>query len=197
MRQICILGSAGPTNRWANDLEPHIELWAMNLCHAFLTRPAQRWFQLHHRMHNRDNGHPPGHFGRPLGHEEFLAGLDIPVYMREEDALIPSSVEYPLSEVMERFGAYFTSTMAYMIALALYEGVDEISLLGIDLDVGDEYKHQKPCVEYLLGMAKGMGVKVTLPVGGTLLKAPLYAYGEFPEVMGGLRLESVEVVAGG
>lgn len=194
-RRVVILGAAGPSNRWANDLEDDIELWAMNMCHRFLTRPAQRWFQMHHRMHNRESGHPPGHFGRPLDHEEYLAALEIPVYMQRVDPLIPYSVEYPLTEVSGAFGGYFTSTVAYMLALALYEGVDEIGLLGIYMNNGEEYREQRSCVEYYLGIAKAARVNIVLPTDSTLTKAPLYAYDEFMEPRETLQLSKVEVLS--
>lgn len=195
MRKVCIVGAAGPSNRWANDLEEGVEIWSMNLCHRFIQPgKATRWFQMHHRMHNANNGHPPGHFGRPLDHDEFLQGLDIPVYMQEVDPLIPSSVRYPLEEIVGKWRPYFTSTVPYMIALALHEGVDEIGLLGIYLNTTQEYQAHRPCVEYWLGVADGMGVEVWLPEGTDLAEAPLYAYSEFEEPGDTLKLQTVEVV---
>jgi hypothetical protein len=150
---------------------------------------------MHHRMHNKDSGHPPGHFGRPLDHEEFLASLDIPVYMQEVDPLIPTSVRYPLASVSGFFGGYYTSTAAYMLALALYEQVDQIGMLGIYMDKEPEYSAQRPCVEYYLGVMKGMGgTKLVLPEDCTLAEAPLYAYDEFADPKGTLKLEEVRVL---
>lgn len=179
MRKVAILGASGPSCRWAEDLPWDIELWGMNLTHRLVKkRPFQRFFQMHHRMHNAGNGHPPGHFGRPLDHEEFLGEFPGPVYMQERDPEIPTSVEYPLREVVGRLGSYLTSTASYMLALALYEQVDEIKLLGIYMQQGTEYEHQRPSIEYLLGAAKGMGIPVTLPDDCPLAKAPLYGYSE-------------------
>lgn len=168
----------------------------MNLCHQFLQRPAQRWFQMHHRMHNSENGHPPGHFGRPLSHEEWLSTCGIPVYMQDVDPAIPTSVRYPREDVLKQFGNYFTSSAAYMLGLALHEGVDELQVLGIYMNAGTEYSHQRPCLEYLLGAARAMGVRVVLPPGCDLATAPLYAYNEFEEPLETLALESVEIVIG-
>lgn len=194
MRKVTILGSARPSSLWANDLPPDVELWGMNLDHQFLTRPCQRYFQMHHRMHNSDNGNPPGHFGRPLVHEEFLRTCGIPVFMQEVDPFIPTSIHYPIEDIEARFGSYFTSTAAYMMALALYERVDELGLLGLHLDRSDEYTEQKPCIEYYLGIAKEMGVTIRLPADCDLTKAPRYAYDEMVPKMDGLVLESVEVM---
>jgi hypothetical protein len=161
----------------------------MNMCHVFLKRPPQRWFQMHHRMHNGDPLRP---FGRPPIHEQWLIDCDIPVFMQDKDPDIPMSVRYPLEAVTARVGGYLTSSAAYMIALAIYEWVDELSLLGIYLQTGSEYQQQRPCVEYLLGVARGFGIKVILPPDCQLTKAPLYAYSEFQDPV--LELESVVAI---
>jgi len=74
---------------------------------------------------------------------------------------IPHCKEYPLNEITERFHtSYFTSSIEYAIAYALWEGVDELYLHGINMTVKQEYIDQKPGVEFWIGVAKGMGVKV-------------------------------------
>jgi hypothetical protein len=196
MRSVAILGMSGPSNLKANELSPGVELWGMNMCHTFLTRRAQRWFQMHHRMHAyRFKGDVTGHFGRPKSHEDWLQSCGIPVYMQEEDPAIPTSYRYPIERVVDHVGGYLTSTVALMIALALADGVEELTLLGIYMNTGPEYTDQRPCIEYLLGFARAQGVKVVLPLDCYLTKAPLYAYSEFREPMSTLELESVEVVA--
>ena len=204
MRRICIVGSAGPSNRLANELAPDVELWAMNMCHRFLTARANRWFQLHPRNWREDEWGPGNEdyeadqdraFGRPPDHLEFLKNCGIPVYMQEQNSEIPTSMRYPLGEIIDRFGGYMTSTVPYMIALALHEGVDEIGLLGIYLETSGEYRDHRPCVEYWLGVARGMGVSIVLPNGCSLTKAPLYAYDGLVEPSETLKLESVEVLA--
>ena len=65
---------------------------------------------------------------------------------------------------------YFTSTPAYMVALALAEGFKMIALYGIDLIVGTEFDFQKACVEYLLGLANARGITVRIPPSSALLK---------------------------
>lgn len=188
MRKVAILGASSPSKWAANSLPPDWELHGMNLTHRFLTRSADRYFQMHHRNHNGDGN---ALWGRPPDHAEFLKTCGIPVFMQDVDSEIPTSVRYPLEDVVKRFGPYLTSTVAYMLALALYEGVDEIMLLGIYMKAGTEYAEQRPCVEYLLGAAKAMGVPVTLPAGCDLAQAPLYGYSEDVEESARLRLTAV------
>lgn len=76
---------------------------------------------------------------------------------------------------------YLSSSIAYEIALAIYEGFEEIHLYGVDLVTDAEYAWQKPGVEFLLGWAAGHGVKVALPVNCPLLKGTLYGRGYMSE----------------
>jgi len=76
---------------------------------------------------------------------------------------IPLSEEFPLKECAERFGQpYFSNTIAYMIAYALLKGAKEIELYGVNQAGSHEYVEERPSVEYWLGIAVGMGVKITI-----------------------------------
>ena len=59
----------------------------------------------------------------------------------------------------------FESTMAIMIALAILEMPDEIGVWGVDARImkQQEYETQWPNILWLLGIAKGCGIKVTVP----------------------------------
>ena len=81
---------------------------------------------------------------------------------------------------------YLSSSIAYELALAIWEGFEEIHLYGVDLVTDAEYAWQKPGVEFLLGWAAGHGQKVVLPANCPLLRGTLYGRGfmsERPEEM--------------
>lgn len=89
---------------------------------------------------------------------------------------------YPLREVTEHFGVdYFTNTVDYALALAIYQGFTEIDLYGVNMAWGSEYSFEKPGVEFWIGMAKGRGIKITVHGDeSTILKTrdgKLYGYG--------------------
>lgn len=89
---------------------------------------------------------------------------------------------YPLKEVVEYFGVdYFTNTVDYAIALAIYRGFTEIDLYGVNMAFGSEYEFEKPGVEFWIGQAMGRGIKVTTNgLLSTILKTRdglLYGYG--------------------
>ena len=95
------------------------------------------------------------------GYMERINETGLPCYMQRRYLEIPKSVEYPLWQVAGEVGDYFGSSISYLLALAIYEEVDEIGLWGIDLkDEKDSYLHQRDNMEYLIGFARGRGIHV-------------------------------------
>lgn len=99
----------------------------------------------------------------------------------------PEAHLYPLDRICGRFGDYFTSSLAYMIAMALdmhltaiengQIGVAEIGLWGVDMATSGEYASQRPCCEYYLGIARGMGIVLKIAPESPLLRTPAkYAF---------------------
>jgi len=81
-------------------------------------------------------------------------------YQYEE---IPLSQAFPLKECVEKFGLpYFTNTICYMVAFALLNDAKEIDLYGVNQAGSHEYTEERGGVEYWIGIATGMGVKVTI-----------------------------------
>jgi len=116
-----------------------------------------------------------------------LAAQTVPVYMQETHPEIPASIAYPLAQMTEAFALphtpkpYFTSTVSYMIALAIVERFDEIQLYGIDLAQDTEYAIQRPSCEFFLGIAVGRGIRVVPhPQSDVLKTAFLYGYEDTP-----------------
>jgi hypothetical protein len=86
---------------------------------------------------------------------------------------------YPIFEIMERFDTdYFSNTVDYAIALALYRGYDEINLYGVTLSSHDYVKF-KAGVDFWCGYAKGMGVNLKVHGWTTVMKTTdgkMYGY---------------------
>lgn len=197
---VAIIGLAPGTREYfVDDLRLCDEVWGLNQLHVLISPELQahftRWFQVHpyEEMVQRQR---PEH-----EHLEWLKQAQMPVYMEAAHPDIPTSVRYPYEEVtMSLGGTYLTSAPAFMVALALYEGFDQIRLYGIDMAGGTEYVEQRPCMEYLLGMAMGKGIQVWLPPGCPLLKGPLYAKtvgvptSQIHNRMRGLKAEAREVL---
>ena len=103
------------------------------------------------------------------------------IYMRPEfcDGRFPNAEPLPLDDMCKRFraGRYYTSTIAYMVALAIMEGYEWIGLYGIDLASDVEYVDQRPCAEYYIGIAEGRGIEIAFGATAAICKAGhLYGY---------------------
>ena len=99
-----------------------------------------------------------------------------------------SKDNFPLDKVFEYFSGYignkyFTSTISYMIAYAIYKGFTEIFLYGVALNGADEYKAQRQAVEYWIGIAEGRGIKVFIAENEICWCPYLYAYEKEPSIV--------------
>lgn len=82
---------------------------------------------------------------------------------------------YPLDEIGKKLGSrYFTNSIAYMIAYAIYKGYKGINIWGVDMESDSEYAYERSCVTYWIGQAEARGVKVTIASG---LTDPFVLYG--------------------
>lgn len=99
-----------------------------------------------------------------------------PIYMLHPSPEYPSSRPFPAAELVARFGDYFTNTVAWQVAWAITQvewatgDGAEIGIYGVDMAQGSEYAAQRPSCEYHIGIARGMGIDVTIPDTSDLLK---------------------------
>lgn len=182
-RKIAIVG-AGPSRRRAPFRDPSWEIWTFSSLRAPYPR-VTRFFELHSLTDLRQQLATRKWRRRTFrGQLRFMRRLGCPVYMARVHPDIPTSVVFPIDDVLEQFGRIFTSTVSYLIALALIEGCDTIGLWGIDVK-RKEYIKQKAAIKYLLSLAKKRGIKVIF-ARGTAMRIPknarrvrtrvLYAY---------------------
>jgi hypothetical protein len=166
--------------------DPTWEIWGLNDLHGIIPRETR-----HFDIHTPDVIDVDVAAGRAPKDKCGMGGLStltVPVYMEERYQGIPNAVKFPLQEILETFskltGArYFTNSISFMLAYALYEGImtghqwDEIHIYGVDMAVGSEYEVQRASCEYWIGIAEGMGIKMHIPNTSDLNKAAfLYAY---------------------
>lgn len=161
-RKIAILGTASTSLHDAPFGDPSWKIWDMSVNFQY-----KRRYDLYFEIHSLDTLKASN---SPQIYLDFLKGAGSALVAGHTSEQWPDATPFPLNEIVARFGDYFTCTAAYMIAFALYHheldvqdgglGVSEIGLWGIDMAVGEEYAYQKPCVEYFIGVARGMGIKV-------------------------------------
>ena len=201
LRTICMAGFHGHSREWANVQPESVEVWCVNEGNAFLKR-IDRMFQMHPRNWRDDERLLRGGgkmpltreawcFGRASDYVKYMQEAQHPIYCQRVWEDIPASVRYPFEDVIAAVGVarpgstlphlYVTSTFGYMMAFALTEHiaygqkVDEIRIAGCELMEGRERLWERENLLYWIGVAQGMGVKISLaPNGSTLLNAPLY-----------------------
>lgn len=148
--KIGILGTAFSYRKAPFD-DPSWEFWA---CNNGEPPRWDRWFQLH-------GGAIIDSFP---GYRDWLAAQIKPVYMQTTCASVPNATAYPLDAMKAKYGDwFFTSTISFMLALAIEEGAEEIGLWGVDLAHASEYAYQKPGARFFLQIARMQGIKVTMP----------------------------------
>lgn len=170
MRKIAIVGTAPSSVDDAPFDDKSWEIWSLGANQTKIRR-FTRWFELHtfYALAQANALQPQRvEFFRKIGKDLYIGHVN-------ED--LPEATMYPKDEVVKLFGNYFTSSIAWMIGLAIYEGADEIGIWGVDM-IGDcEYAHQRACCEYLLGIARGKGITVTIAPQSPLLRAErMYAF---------------------
>ena len=168
-RKVAIVGSAETSRHLAPYDDPSWEVWTLNdMC---LVAPRfDRHFEVHSlRILERDKEGLAGQL------EWMRANTSIPIYMAEPADWCPMAQPFPTEALTKEFGRYFTNSISWMIALAIYEGVEVIGLWGVDMAHGTEYAAQRPSCEYMIGVARGRGIEVIIPDQSDLLKcAELY-----------------------
>ncbi len=182
VKKVAIVGTA-MTFKDAPYGDPSWELWGLNDHWNNMPR-ATRWFEANYEAASKT----------PVSHSPNMVRLDwlkkcpIPVYMEKHYDDVPMSVRYPYEEINDWVGEldpcgreYFTNSVSYMIALAIYEGFDVIHLYGVDMAVGSEYEMQRPSCEFWIGIAKGQGIKLYIPNQSDLLKC-MAPYGRSKKV---------------
>lgn len=165
-RKIAILGSAPSleecpfTDEW--------EYWSLssNIGNPKLRRIPDRWFELHtyHQLSKYDK-HT----------DEEIAGIASKENMWMMFPL-GSAKQFPRESVLNlRSGLqYYTSSIAWVLGLAILEKPHFIGLWGVDCFLKDEYLRQRPCIENLIGFAQGKGIHIQIPHTSPLCKGALY-----------------------
>jgi len=192
--KIAILGF-GPSQEKAPWDDKDWEKWGLPWCERW--REYDRLFEMHSKhVLNSENAIVLKEFWdgeklvtlkqRPENYWERLVDIaknpKKKVYTQEPlaglDKGLESSTVYPYERVISWVGDYFTSSISYMVALAIaemQEQMDEentIGIWGVDLLDDQEWFYQRPGIEYLIGVARGMGIQTVIPKESRLFGFP-------------------------
>ncbi len=161
MRRVAVIG-LGPSRDTVEFGAADWEYWGLPWSDQ--SPHFDRWFEMHppEIIFDVEQGK------RQLSYRQDLEESEVPVYMQQAYPDIPMALAYPFEAVgddvlpgipeHDRYG----SSIAYMLALAIYIGAREIALYGVDLK-DDAFDHQRPNLALLIGVAMGRGIKVHVP----------------------------------
>lgn len=189
-RKVAIVGFWEGNRNGAPFGDSSFEIFGLNHLWPYIPR-WDRWLDIHTPEWSGKNMKPEVW----ADHEGWLRkDHGKPVYMVQHYDAYPSSVAYPKAEVSMRFRKYFTNGLAYMLGLLLLEHVNgqtiqRLEVWGADMRHSEEYQIQRPCFEFWLGVAQGLGIDVYVPPSSALLSADFdYGY----EEQGGLISEALK-----
>jgi hypothetical protein len=181
--KIAMIGTAPSSKLLAPYDDPSWTIWACSPGNMNALKRVDVWFELH------SNLLWPEHesYGKP--YIEWLKQQKFPILMQQDwpttegsmvplQTIVPNAVPFPKNEMVARFGCdFFTSTFAWMMALAITKGAKEIALYGIDMASRDEYIRQRPGFFFFRYLARCQGIKVSAPHESDIMQSPaLYAY---------------------
>lgn len=175
-RKVCIVGYSPKSREDAPFGDDSFEFWGLNNLYTVLPgKKWDRWFDMHGPgLIEANNANLTD------DHVDWLKQKHpFDIYMLKKYPSFPSSVEFPIAEIQARMvpdwgfepgeEGLFHSGVAYPFAQALYEGVDEIHLYGIDMTLDEEYGYQQPNMTMWIGLARNLpalnGGKVRVVIG--------------------------------
>lgn len=173
---LCIMGTA-PSLVETPFGDETVEIWGVS---TLLNNPQVERIDVLFEMH-------PERWWRQPAVLDYLSEAKQKIYMQDHYDEIPNSVKFPYDEVRKKFyldvmgdNLYVTTTITWMILLAIEQGYTDISLYGIHMAHETEYAYQRSSCSWALGiihgyMLQGLPYKLFI-AGGELMKAQ-YEYG--------------------
>jgi hypothetical protein len=168
--KIAVCGSAPSSRLLAPFNDPSWEIWACSPQNYDFPR-VDAWFELH----NLDRKFVPANepYVRTLTHHDR-------VYVSAPDARLPNGILYDKDPMVAKYGPwFFSSSLAWMLAMAIEHRPEKIGIWGVDMSAADEYGYQRAGCHYFIEMASRAGIEVMLPPQCDLaMPPPLYGWKE-------------------
>lgn len=177
MKTVAIYGFSERTRHYIKDSQAE-DVWTLNNAYDYEVpiERVTRWYELHSTTL----------FGEISAERKkwLRRKHPFPVYMHKRYKSFPSSVKFPIDEIIAFVGRrYFSNTIAYMIAHAAFEQVGRLEIYGVEMENGTEYAYQKDGTEYMIRLAESAGVEIHLPPTSSLLNEQLYGYDGYTQLL--------------
>lgn len=169
--KVALLGSAPSSKMLAPFNDPGWEIWACSPANMDLPR-----IDVFFEIHGIDTEL------RDPQYVDFVKWCkeQPKIYMQKKRPEYPGSIKYPFDEMREKFGRFFwTSSLSYMLALAIDKQPQAIGLFGVDMSAHEEYGHQRAGCHYFIQEAEKAGIDIVVPFESDILQPhPPYGFRE-------------------
>lgn len=159
---VAIVGGSPSTQHLAPFSNPEFEIWVHgNQMDRHIERRVSRIFEIHDDLAEHQEGYAA-----------WLVERQIPLVVGRNFPFQGETITtFPYEAANAIMGQHLTSTPAYMMALAILEGAEHISIYGVDMAVDDhEYFYQRPCMYAWIAYAKARGIEIYIPSESGLFK---------------------------
>jgi hypothetical protein len=187
--KLTIVGLGKSVYDWVNyqwlNFEPEQEIWTINAGATVFRHDIV--FDMHSERWIAEMDEAT--LIRVMRRRSWLKSHDKPIYMPKAMPEFPTSVTYPLEDVIQKTGScYFSTGIAYMLAMALCCGVKQLMLWGCDFSYdrnSNSHDEQgRACAEYWVGRLVGAGCHVGSSPGSHFMdghrrsQGKIYGYDE-------------------
>ena len=172
--QVALVGSAPSSMRLAPFGDPNWSIWGCSPGVYGVATRVDAWFEMH-------LWEP----GQPWFTPEYvqwltaLPGRGVALFTGGEIDAIPDASVYPFDSILDEFDPhrwFCTSSLFWMMALAMRRGATKIGLWGVDMAANDEYEMQRAGIHHLAYIAQSRGIEVGCPPEADLF-TPRFRYG--------------------
>jgi hypothetical protein len=198
MKKLAIVGTHPATRGLAPFDDPDYEIWVFNEAIPGRADWCKRMPDADFNMH-KPEGYQWVGYADKSGWTWLQSNKDVIVWMLETDERVPMGRKYPLDNICKMYLSridhgpeqfrYFTSSVCYALALALYQNYKDVTIYGVEMETSAEYVYQRDGISLWIGIATQHGVTVHLPESCALMSAPLYGYDEETSMIGSEQFE--------
>ncbi len=129
---------------------------------------ADEWFELHEIPYLKNERRAREDY------VQLLKAMGNKLTLIEPYHEFPEAKVYPRDDLIKTYNSYFTSSIAWMLGLAIQNNPETIGIWGVNCSGDNEYAEQRACIEHLIGIAMGRGIKIEIHPDSMLLKGFLY-----------------------
>lgn len=187
--KVAIIGTAPTSKMLAPYQDESWNIWACSAGNMNQLPRVNIWFELHalNEMMAPENRGMAEPFFMWLKEQSDAGKFQVvmqdagTVLGGKSNTFVPKAIPYPRDEMIQEFGRnWFTSSVAYMMALAIARGATEIALFGVDMAADQEhYSAQRAGCTRFIEIARERGIKVSIPFESCLnASTPMYGYSE-------------------